>query len=201
MDADGTLRGFGRGRLARLALLAALGLLALLALPSAAPAQRGLTTGLTGVDQYQSGDPASRALWFDRTVDAGAGIVRLSIEWRSVAPQRPANPTDPNAYNLSSIDGAVRDARARGVQVLITVNSAPRWAEGPGRPASLPETSSWKPNPADLANFMQAVAARYTGGFDPDGPGGQPPLPAVQALQVLNEPNQDAWLAPQFDGK
>ena len=67
----------------------------------------------------------------------------------------------------------MRDAAARGVQTLITVNSAPRWAEGPGRPASLPETTSWKPNPSDLANFMQAVAARYSGSFDPDGEGPQ----------------------------
>src|SRR4029453_8144208 len=108
------------------------------------------------------------------------------------------NPTDPASYNLTSVDRAVRDAAARGVQVLITVNSAPAWAEGAGRPASLPETSSWKPDPTALAQFMQAVAARYSGGFDPVGAG--PPLPAVQALQVLNEPNQDAWLAPQFDG-
>ena len=201
MDADRTLQPFRLGRLARVALLAALGLLALLALPSAAPAQQGLLTGLTGPEQYQSGGPASRALWFDRTVDAGAGIVRLSIEWRSVAPQRPANPTNPASYNLTSLDGSVRDARARGVQVLITVNSSPRWAEGPGRPASALETTSWKPNPSDLANFMQAIAARYSGSFDPDGGGGQPRLPAAQALQVLNEPNQDAWLAPQFDGK
>jgi hypothetical protein len=189
------------GRLARVALLAALGVLALLALPRAAPAQQGLVTGLTGVDQYQSGNPATSALWFDRTVDAGAGIVRLGVEWRSAAPQRPANPTNPDSYNFASLDTGVRDAAARGVQTLISVNTAPAWAEGPGRPASLPETASWKPNPSDLANFMQAVAARYSGSFDPDGGGGQARLPAVQALQVLNEPNQDAWLAPQFDGK
>jgi hypothetical protein len=170
----------------------------LLALPSAAPAQ-GLITGLTGPDQYQSGNPGTRALWFNRTVDAGAGIVRLSIEWKVVAQQRPAAPANPASYNLGSLDGAVRDAAARGVQTLITVNSAPHWAEGPGRPASALETTSWKPNPGDLANFMQAVAARYSGSYDP--PGSEPPLPAVQALQVLNEPNQDAWLAPQFDGK
>ncbi len=36
---------------------------------------------------------------------------------------------------------------------------------------------------------MRAVAARYSGGFDPDGAGPAPPLPAVQALQVWNEPN------------
>ena len=201
MDAHRTLEPFRRGKLARLALLAALGLLALLASPRAAPAQQGLVTGLTGADQYQSGSPATRALWYDRTLGTGAGIVRLSIEWRDAAPQRPANPANPASYNLTSLDGSVRDAAARGVQTLITVNSAPRWAEGPGRPASLPETASWKPDPTALAQFMQAVAARYSGGFDPDGGGPQPPVPAVQALQVLNEPNQDAWLAPQFDGK
>jgi Cellulase (glycosyl hydrolase family 5) len=175
-------------------------LLAALAFPASAPAARGLVTGTTGPEQYQSGDPATSALWFGRTVEAGAGIVRLPIEWRSVAPQRPVNPTNPDSYNFGALDRGVRDAAARGVQVLITVNSSPRWAEGPGRPASLPETASWKPNPSDLAQFMQAVAARYSGSFDPDGGGGQPRLPAVQGVQVLNEPNQDAWLAPQFDG-
>ena len=205
MDADATLQPFGLGRLARVALLAALGLLAVLALPSAAPAQ-SLVTGLTGPDQYQSGDPATRALWFNRTVDAGAGIVRLPIEWRDVAPQRPAEPTNPASYNLDSLDGgvhsldgAVRDARARGVQVLITVNHAPDWAEGPGRPANA-EPGTWKPNPSDLADFVRALAARYSGGFDPDGSGPAPPLPAAQALEVWNEPNQDQFLSPAFEG-
>jgi Cellulase (glycosyl hydrolase family 5) len=174
-------------------------LLAGLAFPSSAPAARGLTTGLTGPEQYQ-GAPADRELWFDRTVDAGAGIVRLPIEWRSVAPQRPAQPTNPSSYSLLSVDRAVRAAAARGIQVLITVNSSPAWAEAPGRPADLPPTASWRPNPSDLANFMQAIAARYSGSFDPDGLPGTPPLPFVQSVQVLNEPNQDAWLAPQFDG-
>ena len=48
---------------------------------------------------------------------------------------------------------------------------------------------------------MQAVAARYSGGFDPDGAGGEPPLPAVQALEVWNEPNSSDWINPQFQGK
>jgi Cellulase (glycosyl hydrolase family 5) len=177
--------------------------LAALALPAKAPAKRGLVTGLTGPWQYQGDDPTVRDLWFDRTVDAGAGIVRLTISWRDLAPQRPAEPTNPASYDFSSVpsvDGAVRDAAARGVQVLITVDSAPDWAEGPGRPASARE-GTWKPNPSDFADFVQAVAARYSGSFDPDGTGPEPPLPAADALQVWNEPNQDAWLGPQFQGK
>jgi hypothetical protein len=174
--------------------------LAALAFPANAAAQRGLVTGLTSPSQYEATDPAIRALWFDRTVDAGAGIVRLTISWRKSAPQRPADAADPGAsYRLVSIDRAVRDAAARGIQVLITVNDAPDWAEGSGRPASAAQ-GAWKPNPSYLAEFMQAIAARYTGNFDPDGGGLQPPLPPVQALQVWNEPNHQSWLAPQFDG-
>jgi hypothetical protein len=200
LDADRTLQPFGLGGLARVALLAALGLLALLALPSAAPAQ-GLVTGFSGA-QYQSSDPLVRALWLDRTVDSGGGIVRLGIEWPAiVGSQRPPDPTNPGSvsYDFSSVDPAVRDAEARGLAVLLSVNHAPAWAEGPGRPANaLPGT--WEPNPSDLADFVQAVAARYSGGFDPDGPGGSPPLPAVQAIQIWDEPNQDYWLSPAYQG-
>ena len=45
---------------------------------------------------------------------------------------------------------------------------------------------------------MRAVAARYSGGFDPPGPA--PTLPAVQALQVWNEPNLSGQLSPQYEG-
>ena len=187
------------GRLA----LAACVLLAVLALPTTASATRGLTTGLTGPSEYQTSDASERALWFGRTADAGAGIVRLAVDWSgTVGATRPADPTNPasTSYNFSSIDGAVRDAQARGLQVLLTINVAPTWAEGPGRPANAVK-GTWKVSASDLADFNQAVAARYSGSFDPDGAGPLPTLPAVQALQVWDEPNQDAWLGPQFDGK
>jgi hypothetical protein len=202
MRTDQTSQSRGRAGLRRAAAaLAACALLAALAFPAAAPAARGLVTGLTGPDVYQSGDPATRNLWFGRTVDAGAGIVRLSVNWETLAPtQRPAAPTNPASYDFSGVDGAVRDAASRGLKVLITVNTAPPWAEGPGRPASAQE-GTWKPNPSDLADFTQALASRYSGSFDPDGAGPQPTLPAADALQVWNEPNQDFWLSPQFDGK
>jgi hypothetical protein len=187
-------------RIGSIAILAAL-LLAALAFPASAPAARGLLTGLTGPDEYQSSNAGTRALWFDRTVETGAGIVRLAVHWQDFAPLgRPADPANPGSYDFSVLDESVRDAAARGIQVLITVNAAPKWAEGPGRSATAGE-GAWRPNPAFLAEFMQAVAARYSGSFDPDGPGGQPQLPFVQAIQVWNEPNQDRWLAPQFQGK
>jgi hypothetical protein len=198
LDVDRTLQPFRLGRLARVALLAALGLLALLALPSAAPAQPGLVTGFSST-YYQDGNAAGRAAWLNRTVNTGAGIVRLGVEWPAIARSQPTDPTNPGSasYNFSLIDPAVRDARARGLAVLLTVNHAPDWAEGPGRPANaMPHT--WKPDPDKLANFVQAVAARYTGGFDPDGSGPAAPLPAAQALQVWDEPNQEYFLSPAY---
>jgi hypothetical protein len=192
------------GRIWRIAL--AVCLAAALAFPASAAAARGLVTGFTGLGRpflpADAADGAQRAVWFDRTVPAGAGIVRLAIGWPFVAPARPADPTNPgsSSYDFAFLDEAVRDADARGLKVLLLVNTAPTWAQGPGRAASA-SPGSWRPNPSDVADFIQALAARYSGGFDPDGVGPQPPLPAAQALQVWNEPNQNAWLAPQFQGK
>ncbi len=157
-------------------------------------------TGFSDPFHIQSNNASERAAWMDRTVATGAGMVRLAVEWPAiVGAQRPSDPTNPGSasYNFSAIDGPVRDAEARGLQVLLTVNHAPAWAQGPGRPASVaPQT--WKPNPTDLANFLRAVAARYSGRFNPAG--SAPRLPAVQALEVWDEANSSDWLNPQFQG-
>src|SRR5690242_10771871 len=155
-------------------LTAALGLAAILvtlAGGGTASATRGLATGFS--DQlYGSPDPNERSLWFDRTVQANASLVRFPVAWSTAAPSPPADPGNPASYNdLGFLDAVVREARARGLTVMLTVNSAPSWAEGPGRPASA-DPGTWKPNPAALAAFMRALALRYSGSFDADGPGG-----------------------------
>ena len=55
----------------------------------------------------------------------------------SPAPGRraPTDPLDP-AYEWSSVDAAVTEARALGMSVLLSCPRAPPWAEEPGRPAS-----------------------------------------------------------------
>ena len=193
--ANRTPTSAGRGRARLLALLAAGAALAALALPSAASATRGLTTGFSDGDEFQGADTSQRNLWLNRTVDAGAGIVRLGVEWPAIAGStKPVDPTNPGSasYDFSSVDGAVTDAAAHGLKVLLSINHAPTWAEGPGRPASA-ATGTWDPNPADVADFAQAVAARYSGSFMN--------LPAVQAIEVWDEPNSGDWLTPQFTGK
>ena len=159
---------------------------------------RPLTTGFSDGDEFQSADASQRNLWFDRTVDAGAGIVRIGVEWPAVATPagatRPADPTNPDSisYDFTQIDAAVTDAEAHGLKVLLSINHAPTWAEGPNRPASA-QTGTWQPNPSDLGDFSQAVASRYSGTHAG--------LPAVQAIEVWDEPNSGDWLTPQFTGK
>jgi hypothetical protein len=174
-------------------------LLASLVFGATASAKRGLQTGFSGTDQYQATNAADRAPWFGRTVDTGAGIVRLSVGWAYVAPNRPPDPTNPGstAYDFSTIDGPVREAAARGLKVLLTVNVAPTWAEGPSRPSAA-DTGTWKVSPSDLADFMRAVAARYSGNFAPPG---ESVLPSVDAIEVWNEANSSDWIEPQFEGK
>jgi hypothetical protein len=190
------------GRVRRIAALAACGVLVALAHPAFAAANRGLTTGFADDPLYVSGNPAERATWLDRTVEAKAAIVRIDLSWRGVAGSaRPVDPSNPasGSYDFSAFDAAVRDAKARGLGVLLTIAGVPAWAEAADRsPRALAGT--WKPTPSDLADFVQAVASRYSGGFDPDGPGSALPLPAVQAIEIWNEPNLSGFLMPQYEG-
>lgn len=175
------------------ALLVALStLVALLAAPApGAHAAKPLATGFA--DFLYSSDESD--LWLGRTVDANAGIVRINLYWSSVATSEPASPRDPAdpAYNFSQIDTAVRGAEDHGLDVLLTVLSAPSWAEGPNRPpTSEIRPGAWKPDPDAYGDFAHAVATRYSGSYSS--------LPAVEYFQAWNEPNLDAYMAPQWAG-
>ena len=153
-----------------------------------------LETGFLEV-LYGSGSPSVRDQWFDRTVDARAGVVRLHVFWRSVAPTEPAqpqNPADP-AYDWGTLDGSITDAADRGLRVLLTITAAPDWAEGGNRPGNV-NAGSWKPSPPAYGQFAHAVAERYSGDFSG--------LPRVRHFQAWNEQNLEGHLSPQYeDGK
>lgn len=143
---------------------------------------------------YQSGDPSVRAKWLGKTKKARADFVRLTVSWRAIAgPNRPAMPRsslDPS-YDFSALDQAVSDARSRGLSVLLTVQSAPAWAEGENRPSSAPE-GTWRPKPSDFGDFGHAIAERYSG---------SPGMPVVRFFQAWNEPSLSTYLTPQYSGK
>lgn len=181
-------------RAARLAVVLGIAALAVAVLPSATAVAKGpLLRGLEE-DLHRSSDAGIRASWFDRTVEAGARIVRVGVAWRFVSPTRPSNPTDPAdpAYDFEEIDRMVFDARSRGLEVMLSISNAPDWAEGPGEPAGV-RPGTWKPDPAAFRAFAEALGRRYSGQYSGA-------LPDVKYFEVWNEPNLPDYLAPQWEG-
>jgi len=201
------MRVVSQTRSARLAILATAILAASFLLAgraSAAQAVPGLTIGFSADPVLTAGTSATRAPWITKALGVGACMVRMNINWAQIAPaKRPrgfeaSNPASPG-YNWSSVDGPVRDLRARGLQVLITILDAPAWAEGPGRPSGV-TPGTWRPSPTQLALFAQAAARRYSGRFRAPG---DPAtfLPRVRYWQAWNEPNLSIDLTPQWTGR
>ncbi|MCA1689506.1 MAG: hypothetical protein LC720_03405, partial [Actinobacteria bacterium] len=177
-------------------------LTALAAGPLVGPAAgaTGLRTGFLARD-FASPDPGVRAQWLGRAAAEHAAVVRINVYWSVVAPARPAagfDPTDPASpgYDWTALDAAVRDARGRGLEPLLTILQAPAWAQGAGRPAGAP-LGTWRPDPQKLAEFARAAARRYSGRYpDPLSPGTT--LPRVKSWQCWNEPNLALYLTPQW---
>jgi hypothetical protein len=164
-----------------------------LSLALASPAGASFRTGIAGAE-YQSADPSVRGRWLEAAEGSGASLVRLFVSWRDVASARPsnaANPADP-AYHFGSLDAAVADAVAHGIEPVLTIGGTPDFAEGAGRPPSAPP-GSWMPDPQAYGEFAQALAARYSGSFAG--------LPRVRYFQAWNEPNLGVYLSPQYRGK
>lgn len=168
-----------------------------LAAATSAEAARPLLTGFGDTAMYI--ESPDRAVWFERTREAGAGLVRINLQWRAVAPTKPANPESPAdpAYDFSRIDAAVRAAAAQGLRIMITARAAPSWAEGKNRVGNA-KAGTWKPKPKPFGRFATALATRYSGAFNP-GVGGV--LPRVEFLQAWNEPNLSTYLTPQYKRK
>jgi hypothetical protein len=125
----------------------------------------------------------------DRARQNGASIVRTLVEWQRVAPERPANPSDPfdPAYRFDDLDELVRNAQVRDMEVLITIWGTPGWANGNKKPQFLPTRM------ADFQSFAQAVASRYSGRFAG--------YPFVRFYGIWNESNLGTFLLPQFNNK
>jgi hypothetical protein len=195
---SGAPRPRGRWRVALLAL--PLLVVAQLANAPAVGAERPLTTGIMD-SQFRS--QANRGVLLDLTQQAGAGVVRIPLFWSNAATQRPANPRDPSdpAYAFSGIDAAVKAAAQRGFRILLTVRSAPAWAEGPNRPSEhQAPAGTWDPDAKAFGDFGHALARRYSGSFPDPASATGAPLPRVSHYEVWNEGNLTAFLAPQWEG-
>lgn len=137
----------------------------------------------------------------------GVDVVRLNVKWASIAPDsaspnppRQFNASDPAAYPPGSwtpFDRAVRQANADGIVLdLLLTGGAPLWANAPGVPPSQRSFGAWDPSPTAYAQFVQAVATRYSGTYTP--PGASSPLPRVHFWEIWSEPNWGPSLEPQL---
>ncbi len=89
--------------------------------------------------------------------DLGVDTFQVQLSWAATAPDRPADPGNPNdpAYRWPrALDESVAGAAANGINLAILVNQSPGWANG-GR------SELHAPDPSAFADFMAAASKRY----------------------------------------
>jgi hypothetical protein len=117
-------------------------------------------------------------------------VVRMTLNWRAVAPRQPESPRDPSdpAYDWARADAAIGAAAKNGIAVLLTIWGTPAWANGGRGPVYAPS------HLRSLYDFAYAAATRYSGRYLSSGR----PLPRVRLWLAWNEPNNPIDLAPQY---
>ncbi len=151
-------------------------------------------------DELSSGTMDEIPKRLDLLEQSRARVTRVDALWRNIAPTRPRNPADPDdpAYRWERLDAVLRGLALRDITTIITTYTAPAWATN-SPDAVRGEVNPIAPRARDFAAFMAALAARYSGRHrDEDGRR----LPQVRHLELWNEPNLQAFLAPQvLNGK
>jgi polysaccharide biosynthesis protein PslG len=139
----------------------------------APPSAAGPVVGVQYHGLWSDWTDADRETVLDRMSAAGAGWLRVDVGWESLEEQGPGRWSD---WYLERLDQVVDQARARRMQVLVTLWATPGWANG-GRGRAVPPT-----DPGAYARVAGRLAARYDG--------------RVAAWEVWNEPNSRDF----FDG-
>ena len=165
--------------------------IALVAGGTSAAAPRQLETAVYSLEAGASDAPVA----FARVRGLGARKVRVGARWSLIAPARRApdfNPVDPNdpAYDWLALDSTIVAASSAGLEPIVSVGSAPSWAERSTSVGVNPGTRM--PNPVEYGRFARAAALRYSGAGA---------LPRVRYWQAWNEPNLTDYLAPQYVGR
>jgi hypothetical protein len=169
-------------------LLVALCAFAASARPQSANAARGMLIGIFDPNRpFDSPDQT-----FPMLVNLRAQIIRVNLDWFSVAKKRPLHPTDPldPAYDWSRYDAMLLNAKKSKIQVLFTIYGTPRWANGTKKGLNrAPRQMLF------LKQFAFAAAKRYSGTFKRSD---DVVLPAVRKWLAWNEPNNPIFLTPQW---
>jgi hypothetical protein len=110
---------------------------------------------------------AGRALVLDKLKAAGVTWVRIDFAWDGIEDSAKGAR---NSWYIGMMDTCVNLARARGINVLMTLWLTPSWARGGGTNNRVPPT-----NAQDYADFAQWAAGYWRG--------------RVSAWEVWNEPD------------
>ena len=177
-----------RRKLAHVA--AALLVAAGVAVPSAS-ASRFLQRGIFDDAQIHYGNPDTV---FPVLRTLRTQLIRINLVWGGaggVAKRRPANPANPAdpAYDWSAYDRTVNYAAQYGIKVVFSIIGTPPWANAAAGVNVVPR------NALDLQRFATAAARRYNGNY-PAADGRL--LPSVRSWLAWNEPNNPAFLRPQY---
>jgi len=160
----------------------------LLALPASASAASSQFTVFDAPRELKGSDAALRTQTLDELQALGVTWLRVTLYWRDVAPEPEAtrapvfDERDPDeGYTWERYDPLIREARSRGMQILLTVSGpVPKWA------TRSKKDFVTEPSPLRFERFTTAVGRRY--GDD------------IALWAVWNEPNQPNFLLPQFRG-
>ena len=119
--------------------------------------------------------------------------------WRAIAPRnrpRGFDATDPASYaprRWNPLDGLVRGLAVRDLDLLLSASlPMPSWASGCKRHRTV-----CKPDAVEYGRFLRALGTRYSGTYRDENEG-RGVLPRIVRWSFSNEPNQPAWLRPQF---
>ena len=157
----------------------------------AASASRFIQVGLFDDTSFNYGNPDQV---FPVLKQLRTQVIRVNLVWggpNGVATRRPVNPMNPNdpAYQWAVYDRTVEYAQAYGIKVMFSIIGTPPWANGAAGVNVVPK------NALDLERFATAAARRYNGTFvAPDGR----VIPAVRLWLAWSEPNNPAFLRPQY---
>ena len=156
---------------------------------AAAPSSQAGTSQFTLFEaprELLSSDDALRAQTLDEIQGMGVNYLRVVILWRSVAPSSGSS-TPPAGFDEAGQDGylwapydrAIGEARARGMNVLVTISGPiPKWASANHR------SYTYKPSATRFQKFVTAVGNRYRD--------------QVSMWSIWNEPNHPGFLTPQY---
>jgi hypothetical protein len=178
-----------------------------LGLPSGASADSRLESMFQDDPRILSQSAKIRDATLDEAKALGAQRIRVTAFWERFAPDatgasKPANfdGSNPDAYPegvWKVLDAVIAGAKARGMTVNLNPTApGPKWAGSAFIEERLDGVTN--PSPVEYAGFVAALGKRYSGTFTPAG--ASAPLPRIDYWSIWNEPNQGAWLAPQWTG-